>query len=65
MEIGPVIYVAELFGAKTDNVATYLIILFVFVFDPLAVCLVLATSFAIKQRDVIPLSDSSFRKSAA
>lgn len=51
MEIGPVIYVAELFGAKTDNVATYLIILFVFVFDPLAVCLVLATSFAIKQRE--------------
>ena len=49
MEIGPVIYVAELFGAKTDNVANYLIILFVFVFDPLAVCLVLATSFAIKQ----------------
>jgi hypothetical protein len=51
MEIGPVIYVAELFGAKTDNVATYLIILFVLVFDPLAVCLVLATSFAVKQRE--------------
>lgn len=55
MEIGPVIYVAELFGAKTDNVATYLIILFVFVFDPLAVCLVLATSFAIKQREGAPM----------
>lgn len=51
MEIGPVIFVAELFGARTDNVATYLIILFVIVFDPLAVCLVLATSFALKQRD--------------
>lgn len=51
MEIGPVIYVAELFKAKTDNVATWLIIMFVIVFDPLAVCLVLATSFAIKQRE--------------
>jgi hypothetical protein len=43
-----------LFGAKTDNVATYLIILFVFVFDPLAVCLVLATSFAVKQHEGSP-----------
>ncbi len=50
-EIGPVIYVAELVGANTDKVATYLIILFVIVFDPLAVCLVLATSFAWKNAD--------------
>lgn len=51
MEIGPVIFVAELFGAKTDNVATWLIILFVVVFDPLAVSLVLATTFALQQRE--------------
>lgn len=51
MEIGPVIFVAEIFKANTDNVATWLIVLFVIVFDPLAVCLVLATSFAIKQRE--------------
>ncbi len=51
MEIGPIIFVAEMFGANTDKVATWLIILFVIVFDPLAVCLVLATSFAIKQRE--------------
>lgn len=50
-EIGPVIYVAELLGANTDKVATYLIILFVIVFDPLAVCLVLATTFAWKHSD--------------
>lgn len=49
MEIGPVIFVAELFNAKTDSVATWLIVLFVIVFDPLAVCMVLATSFAIKE----------------
>jgi hypothetical protein len=51
MEIGPVIYVAELLNAPSDNVATYLILLFVIVFDPLAVSMVLATSFAIHQRE--------------
>jgi hypothetical protein len=51
MEIGPVIYVAELLKANTDNVATYLILLFVIVFDPLAVALVLATTFAITERE--------------
>ena len=50
-EIGPVIYVAELFGANSDKVATWLIITFVIVFDPLAVCLILATTWAITHRD--------------
>lgn len=50
-EIGPVIYVAELLGANTDKVATWLIITFVIVFDPLAVCLVLATTWAITHRE--------------
>ena len=51
MEIGPVVYVAELFNAPMDHVATYLILLFVFVFDPLAVCMVLATTIAIKMAE--------------
>ena len=51
MEIGPIIFVAEMFGARTDKVATWLIILFVIVFDPLAVCLVLATTFAANERE--------------
>lgn len=51
VEIGPVVYVAQLLNKQMDDVATWLIILFVFVFDPLAVCLVLATSFAVKNRD--------------
>jgi len=50
-EIGPVIYVAELLGANTDKVATWLIITFVIVFDPLAVCLILATTWAITHRE--------------
>lgn len=51
MEIGPIVYVAELLRADNDHIATYLILLFVFVFDPLAVCMVLATSFAVKLRE--------------
>lgn len=51
IEIGPVVYVAQMLNKGMDDVATWLIILFVFVFDPLAVSLVLATSFAIKNRD--------------
>ncbi len=50
IEIGPVVYVAQLFNKSMDDVATWLILVFVFVFDPLAVSLVLATSFAIKNR---------------
>lgn len=66
MEIGPIIYVAEMFGAKTDKVANWLIILFVVVFDPLAVCLVLATSFAIKQRETsVKPALATIEKSAA
>lgn len=53
MEIGPVVYVAELLNADTDHVATYLIILFVIVFDPLAVSMVLATNFAIQMREAL------------
>lgn len=48
-EIGPVIFVAEFMNLPTENVATWLIVLFVIVFDPLAVCMVLATSFAANQ----------------
>jgi hypothetical protein len=50
-EIGPVVYVAELFKADTDHIATYLILLFVFVFDPLAVCMVLAWTMAVKMNE--------------
>lgn len=51
IEIGPVVYVAQLFNKNMDDVATWLILLFVFVFDPLAVSMVMATSFAIKNQD--------------
>jgi hypothetical protein len=69
IEIGPVVYVAQMFNKGMDEVATWLIILFVFVFDPLAVSLVLATSFAIKNHDKLfvpePLAATAEKITAA
>ena len=47
-EVGPLVYVAEAFKLSMDIVARWLILLFVLVFDPLAICLVFATSWSLK-----------------
>lgn len=47
-KIGPITYVAEAFGTNVDTVVKYLILLFVAVFDPLAVCLVFCWSLSIR-----------------
>ena len=49
-EIGPLVYVADAFHIKMDQVARWFIFIFVCVFDPLAICLVFAVSWAIKER---------------
>jgi len=49
--VGPLIYVAEATGADVDTVAKWLILIFVSVFDPLAICLVFATNLAIRLRE--------------
>ena len=50
-EIGPLVYVAQAFNMKMDQVARWFILLFVSVFDPLAICLVFATSWSLQQRE--------------
>lgn len=50
-DIGPLIYVADIIGAEVDSVARFLILVFVSVFDPLAICLVFATNLAIRLRE--------------
>lgn len=50
-KVGPLIYVAKAFNTNIDTVVKWLIMVFVMVFDPLAVCLVIATSSAIKIRN--------------
>jgi hypothetical protein len=43
-EVGPLKYISELTGAPMANIVNYLILLLIFVFDPLAIALVLATN---------------------
>ncbi|MBP7845748.1 MAG: hypothetical protein KA116_13155 [Proteobacteria bacterium] len=50
-KIGPIVYLAEAFGKDVDTVVKYLILIFVLVFDPLAVSLVFCLSLAIRLRE--------------
>ena len=45
-ELGPLKYVAKSLGVEMDKVVNYFLLLIVCVFDPLAVCLVIAANFA-------------------
>jgi hypothetical protein len=49
-KVGPLIYVSRAFKMDIDNVVKYLILVLVCVFDPLAICLVIATSEALETR---------------
>lgn len=49
-KVGPLVYIARSFNLEIDTVVKYLILLFVLVFDPLAICLVIATSEALDSR---------------
>jgi hypothetical protein len=43
-EVGPLKYISELTGVPMANVVNYLILLLIFVFDPLAIALILVTN---------------------
>ena len=45
-ELGPLKYVAKSLGVEMDKVVNYFLLLMVCVFDPLAICLVIAANFA-------------------
>lgn len=47
-KVGPLIYIAKSLNADIDSVVKYLILIFVSVFDPLAICLVIASTHAIE-----------------
>ncbi len=60
-KVGPLIYIARAFQMDIDQVVKYLILVFVFVFDPLAICLVIATSQALEtRRQPKPSAGASF-----
>jgi len=49
-ELGPLKYVAKSLGVEMDKVVNYFLLLIVFVFDPLAICLVIVANFAFSRK---------------
>ena len=49
-KVGPLIYIAKIFNVDIDTIVKYLTLILIFVFDPLAICLVIATSEALNSR---------------
>ena len=48
-ELGPLKYLANLTGVSMDKIINYLLLVIIFVFDPLAIALVIAANFAFAQ----------------
>jgi len=48
-ELGPLKYLSDLTGIGMDSIINYLLLIIVFVFDPLAISLVIAANFAFAQ----------------
>jgi len=58
VEVGPVKYIAELLGQEDlDAAVRYVILCLIFVFDPLAVLLVIAANMAFQQKKVIAVPE--------
>ena len=57
-ELGPLKYVAKSLGVEMDKVVNYFLLLIVFVFDPLAICLVIAANFAFLRVNSISMEES-------
>lgn len=49
VKIGPITYIAKVFGLPTDDATKYLIFLIIFAFDPMAIALTLAVNIALQK----------------
>jgi hypothetical protein len=56
-EVGPLKYIAKLTGSSMDSVVNFFILLLIFVFDPMAVCLVIATNITLERVGLKSLAD--------
>jgi len=65
VDVGPAIYLARTFGTDIDTVVKFFIFILIFVFDPLAVMLVIAYNQAIIDRNKQVLDDPSIIKQSA
>ena len=50
-ELGPLIYLSKITGTSMDQIINYLLLVIIFVFDPLAIALVVAANFAFARLD--------------
>ena len=48
-ELGPLKYLSQLTGQSMDDVVNWLLLIIMFVFDPLAIALVIAANFSFEQ----------------
>ena len=68
-KVGPLIFISKNFNIDIDVVVRYLIFIFVTVFDPLAICLVIASTYSIESRknrkDISESENSALRQSYA
>jgi len=51
VDVGPVIYIAKAFNVHIDTVVKFFILILIFVFDPLAVVLVISTNLALVNKN--------------
>ena len=65
VDVGPAIYLARTFGTDIDTVVKFFIFILIFVFDPLAVMLVIAYNQALIDRDKLNQDDGSANKKPA
>ena len=69
VDVGPAIYLARTFGTDIDTVVKFFIFILIFVFDPLAVMLVIAYNQALMDRNkktlALPVKDEEIRDEPA
>ena len=58
-KVGPLVYIARAFNIDIDTTVKYLIFIFVLVFDPLAICLVIALTEATDSRRRAKLAEKN------
>jgi len=57
-ELGPLVYISNVLNTPMDNVVNMLIILFIIVFDPLAICMVISYNFLNNKASTLPSNET-------
>ena len=64
-ELGPLKYLSGLTGKPMDQIINWLLLIIIFVFDPLAIALVIAANFAFEQLKNKAMTDEEMKKKYA